>query len=121
MIKHEDIDKTLRTIDEGVEVYRDVKEAKEDGKITLIEGGELVVKHSGKAVRFIGSLSEIGDELTDIDGEESEEIFEKIATLFGASDEAVEAIGKIAEGAGLIKEGIEELIDLKKEKENQEG
>lgn len=114
MIK-EDIDKLTRTIKDGITVYEDVVKAKEsDDKITLMEGGLLVVEHAGKAVRFISAIPELANEVVDIDSEEAVVIVEDIATHFGGSEEALDAITDIAEGMGKMNQGIQKLIALKK-------
>jgi hypothetical protein len=111
----EDIDKLKRTIEDGLEVYQDVVAAKEtEDKITLAEGGMLVIKHAGKAVRFVSAIPELGKEVADLDGAELEELVADIAEHFGGSEESIEAIGDIATGAGYMNQGIQKLIALKK-------
>lgn len=122
MAKKEDIDKIVEVLDDALKVVEDVKKAKEDDdKISLLEGGMIVVQHGGKAVRFVSVLPELADEFVDIDGEETSEIAQKLIDYFGASDEAQDAILDITEGAGLINAGVQKLIDLKKAKEAEEA
>ena len=111
-MKKEDIDKTKESLEDGIEIFMDIKEAAESGdKLTWLEGGTLVIKHGRKAIKFIAALKEIGAEITDVDGEEALEL----SQLFGNSEEAKEAIGDIAKGAGYLNQGIQKLIELKKE------
>ena len=111
-MKKENIDKLKEAIEDGLKVFEDIKEAKEsDDKITLLEGGTLVVKHGGKAIRLFSSIQEIGDEIADLDGEEAQEL----SQLFGGSTEAKEAIGDIAKGSGYLNQGIQKLIALRKQ------
>jgi hypothetical protein len=115
MIK-EDVDKLKRTIEDGIVVYEDVVKAKEsDDKITLMEGGLLVVEHAGKAVRFVSAIPELGREIVDIDSDEAAIIVKIIADNFGGSDEAFDGVKDIAEGAGKMNQGIQKLIALKKD------
>jgi hypothetical protein len=116
MVK-EDIDKLQRTITDGIEVYEDVIEAKKsDDKITIAEGGLLVVKHAGKAVRFMSAIPEIAKEIKDVDGTETSLVVQQLAAEFGGSDEAIEAFEDIAIGAGYMNQGIQKLVELKKAK-----
>jgi len=109
-MKKEDIDKTKESLEDGVEIFKDIKEAKESGDgITWLEGGTLVVKHGRKAIKFIGAIKEIGDEIVDMDGEEALEL----SQLFGGSKEAREAIGDISKGAGYLNQGIQKLLLLR--------
>lgn len=110
-MKKEDIDKTKESLLDGLEIYEDIKKASESGdKLTWLEGGTLVIKHGRKAIKFVAALKEIGDEIVDLDGEEAFEL----SQLFGGTDEAKEAIGDIAKGAGYLNQGIQKLILLKK-------
>lgn len=114
-MKKQDIDKTLRTIDDSLEIFEDYKKAQEsDEKVTWLEGGTLFVKHSGKAIRFATALPEIGSEILDIDGEEGKEIADHIMEYFGKGPEVVEAVGDISKGAGLVNQGVQKLIEIKK-------
>jgi hypothetical protein len=109
-----DIDKLKKALEDSLKVYEDIEQAKkDDDKITFMEGGMLVIKHGGKALRLISSLKEIGEEIKDIDGEEATELSLLIADEFGGSASAKEAISDIAEGAGLLNQGIQKLILLK--------
>lgn len=109
------IETLKETIDDVLEIVPDVKAAKESGgKITWLEGGALVVKHGGKAVRFISNIEEIGNELIDLDSPESEELFDDLKDHFGGSDEAKEAIKKLLSGVANISQGIQGLLALKK-------
>lgn len=109
------IDKIIEAIEGALVIIPDIKEAKEsDDKITMLEGGMLVIKHGGKAVRFLSSLKEISEEIIDLDPVESAEIFDLLSDQFGGSDEAKEAIKKLIIGAASISQGLQGLIDLKK-------
>ena len=111
----QDIDRIKQSLEDGLEVYQDIKKALEDdNKVSWMEGGTLVVKHGGKAIRLITSLKEIGEEVKDLDSAEASEIVELITEEFGGSTEANEAIKKIASGAASMNQGIQELIKLKK-------
>lgn len=111
----QDIDKIKDAIEDGLIVVEDVQaDLESDGKITWLEGGALFVKHGGKAIRLIGAISEIKDEVVDLDGEETSEIAAMLVDHFGGSTEAKEAIDDIATGAGLLNQGIQKLIALKK-------
>jgi len=118
----QDIDKIVRSIEDGVAIYKDVKEAKESGnKITLLEGGALFVKHGGKAFRFFTSLQEIGEEIVDLESDEAEELIAALTQIYNPEDPLVkEGCEKLLEGALLIKEGIEELITAKEADEPEE-
>ena len=110
------IENLKQAIEDVLEVIPDVKEAKESGgKITLLEGGTLVFKHGGKAIRFISSVEEIANEVVDIDDVEASEVFDQLQSHFGGSDEAKAAIKKIVAGAANISQGIQGLIALKEE------
>lgn len=116
-MQKEDIDKTVAAIEDLTEVFKDVQEAKKSGdKITLAEGGMLMIKHSGKAIKFIASIPEIGNELVDLDGDETSEIAAILIDKYGGSGEAKEAILDITNGAGSINQGVQKLIELKKTK-----
>lgn len=115
MRKKEDIDKILRTIEDVLIVYPDVVEAKiSDDKITLLEGGALFIKHSGKAFRFVAAVPEIGCEIIDLDSGETTEIFDKLSAHFGGTEEVNAALRKIANGTGELNQGIQDLIEAKK-------
>jgi hypothetical protein len=113
-MKKENIDKIIRTIEDVMEAYPDVKEAKEsDERLTWLEGGALIIQHGGKIVRFFGSIVEIGEEFIDIDTVESSELFDKICAYLGGAEEVKASVKKIIVGAVGIKEGIAELIAYK--------
>jgi hypothetical protein len=108
------IDKLKQALDDGITVYQDVADALEsDDKITLLEGGTLVFKHGGKAIRLIGSLKEIGEEAKDLDGEEASELVQQLVEAFGGTPEAEEALNDIAIGAGRLNQGIQKLIKMR--------
>jgi len=114
----EGIEKIKQTIDDILEVIPDVKEAKEsNGKISLLEGSTLVLKHGGKAIRLVSAIEEIGKEVKDIDDVEAGELFDQLDEHFGGSDESKAAVKKIIAGAASISQGIQGLIALKDEKE----
>lgn len=111
----EGIEKIKQTIEDVLEVIPDIKEAQESGdKITLMEGGMLVIKHGGKAIRFISGITDIAKEVVDIDDVEASELFDQLQEHFGGSEEAKAAIKKIVTGAANISQGIQGLIALKK-------
>ena len=111
----QDIDKLKKAIENAIEIYPDVIEAVESGdKLTFLEGGGLFLKHGGKLFKFAASIPEIGKELIDLDTEETTEVFNIIADHLGGSDEIKEALLKVAQGAAKLKEGIIELIEIKK-------
>jgi hypothetical protein len=109
----EDIDKIKQTIEDALEIIPDIEKANDDGKISLMEGGVLVVKHGGKAIRFISSIKEIAKEVIDLDDVESSEIFDMLSEHFGGDDAAKAAIKKIVVGSANISQGIQELLELK--------
>lgn len=110
-MEKQDADKLIQTLEDGLKVYEDVKEAKESGdKITWAEGGALVIKHGGKAIRFISSLDELKNELIDLDAEETKDLMAIAMDHFGGTDEVKAALEKIALGAGNLNQGIQELI-----------
>jgi len=114
-MKKEDVDKLVQTLEDGLTVFEDVMEAKKsDDKITFAEGGMLVVKHGGKAIRLISSLNELWDEVVDLDGEETKTVAEIVAEHFGTSEDVKTAIENIATGAGYLNQGIQELVASKK-------
>jgi len=109
----QDTDKLKEAIEDGIVVYEAIKEDLKDGKISLTEGISLAFNHSGKAVRFIGSIKEIAEEIKDLDGEEVKEIIDELSDKFGGSEEAKDAIEQIAIGAGYLNDGIQKLIAIK--------
>lgn len=117
----EDVDKTKQSLLDGVVIYQDFQKQKEDdGKVSLVEGGVLFVKHSGKALRFVNSLREIGEEMIDADEKEVEELIE--ALNFSPKDPLVKSgISKIAKGSAQVKEGIRDLIEYKNQANQEEG
>lgn len=112
----EDIDKTKQSIIDLFEVIPDVKEAKTSGgKITLMEGGIIVIKHGGKAVRFISNLPEIGKELMNVNTGETTELFDEVAGHFGGSDKIKLALRKFVIAASEMNQSIHEFIAATKE------
>lgn len=110
-----DIEKLKKSIEDGIVVYQAIQKDLKDGNLSLIEGASLVLAHGGKAVRLISSLKEIGEEIKDLDGEETKEIVDLIAEQFGGSEDIKEAIALIAGAAGNLNQGIQKLIAAKKE------
>lgn len=111
----QDIDKTKQALEDGLVVFEDIKKAlADDGKVSLVEGSGLVIKHGGKALRLIGTIHEIGEEVADIDGNEAVELTQ----LFGTDEATKQAVSDIAEGAGLLNQGIQNLIELKRGKQD---
>ena len=108
----QDIDKLKRSIEDGITVYNAIEEDLKDGKLSLIEGASLVLAHGGKAMRLISCLKELGEEIKDLDENETTEIVEMLIDKFGGSDEAKEAITLIAKGAGNLNQGIQKLISI---------
>lgn len=109
------IENLKEVIEDVLVIIPDVKAADDDGKISLLEGGSLVLKHGGKAIRFVSGIGEIAKELIDVDDVEASEIFDQLQEHFGGSDEAKAAIKKLITGAASISQGIQGLIELKKE------
>lgn len=113
-MKAEDVDKLIRAIDDSAEVYKDVKKDLEDGKISWLEGGELVVKHGAKAVRTVVAAKEIGQEVADLDPSEADAVITAIAEKYGAGKpEAVEAAKHVLRGLTELRIGIEGIIAIK--------
>ncbi len=108
------IDTLVQTIKDVIEVIPDIQSDLKDGKITWLEGGELVFRHGGKAVRFIANISKLGKELIDLDSGETSEVFDLVSSEFGGTPEAKEALKKIAIGAAGISQGLQTLIENKK-------
>lgn len=104
------IEKLKQAIEDVLEIIPDVKAAKEDGKINWLEAGSLVLKHGGKAVRFISNIEDIGKEVIDLDSPEAEEIFNELKESFGGSDESKENIKKIVAGLAGISQGLQGLL-----------
>jgi len=115
MIK-EDIDKTLSAIADGIEINNDIEKALEgDDHLSLLEGGTLFIKHAGKAFRFVKCLREIGNEIVDIDTDESDEVINALSEVYDPQNPLVKSgIRKIVLGAVNIKEGIRELSESNK-------
>jgi hypothetical protein len=106
-----DVDKIVRTIEDSVPVYQDVKKDMEDGKISWLEGGELIIKHGGKAIRLFTSIKEIGQEIADLEPEEAEQVMNEIAEAYGQGDpNATEGAKHIVKGLAEIRTGIEMLV-----------
>ena len=113
----QDIDKLLRSLQDGLEVYTEFESALEDdNKVDIWEGSAIVIKYGGKAMRFISALKEIGLEIADIDGEEMSILMTNILNLAGGSDETKDALNDIAIGAGRLNQGMKKLIKIKKSK-----
>jgi hypothetical protein len=110
----ENFDKTIETIETILDITEDVENDLEDGKLSFTEGAGLVLKHGVKAVKAIGSIKEIGQELADIDSDEASEATELIVDHFGGSEAAKAALVKITSGSALVYEGTKELIALRK-------
>lgn len=114
-MKTEDVDKLLRTIDDSLPVYEDVKEAHDDdGKISFGEGSMLAIKHSGKVLNFIRSIKEIGEEIADLDPKEAEVVMEAIAESYGQGNTEVKQGAKeLVVGMAGIRTGIVRIITAK--------
>ncbi|MFA5300998.1 MAG: hypothetical protein WC389_22625 [Lutibacter sp.] len=112
-MEKENIDKLVRSIKDGVGIYQDVKKAKEDdGKISFVEGSEIVLKNAGKAVRFISSINEIGKEVVDLESDEAAELVEALVLIYDFDDPLIKSGStKILEGLLKLKEGIEEIVE----------
>lgn len=111
----EDIDKLKQTIEDGLIIFQDIEKAlADDNKIDIVEGSTLVIKHGGKALRFISSLRELGEEIIDIDGVELSSLVSKLLERFGGSKEIKEALNDIALGSGILNQGIQKMIAIKK-------
>jgi predicted methyltransferase len=118
-MKTEDVDKIVQTINDSVPVYEDVKKDLEDGKISFIEAGTLVVKHGGKALRLIAAAKEIGQEVADLTGDEAEIVINTIAEAYGqGNSKAFEGAKHLVKGLAEIRTGMEIL--LKKEPAEEE-
>ena len=113
----EDFDKTLEAIETICDITEDVQKDLEDRKLSLVEGGTLAVKYGLKAVKIVGNIKEIGIELADVDSEEASEATQIVLEHFGGSDEAKEAIKKIATGSAMVYEGTKTLLELRKKAE----
>jgi predicted Mrr-cat superfamily restriction endonuclease len=110
----EDLDKTIEAIETILDITEDVEKDLEDSKLSLAEGGTLILKHGVKAVKTVANLKEIGKELKDIDSEEMTDASGIIIYHFGGSEEAKAALKKMSAGAAQIYEGTKELIALRK-------
>jgi hypothetical protein len=114
-MKQENIDKLLVLVDDSAEVYSDVKADLEDGKITWLEAGGLVIKHGAKVVRNVVAMKEVGQELADLDPEEADQLITEIAEKYGAGKpEAVEAAKHVLRGMTELRIGVEALVELRK-------
>lgn len=109
-----DYDKTMQLIDDVLTIVEDTeKKLADDGEISWVEGGALVLAHGLKAVKTISNIKEIGQEIIDTDEAEATLAAEKIAAEFTDSPEAVEAIKQISAGIAGISQGIQKLIVLR--------
>jgi len=110
----ENIDKTVFALTSLVDIYKDVKEAKEsEDKITMIEGGTLFVKHAGKAFKIVSAIQEIGEEIKDIDTKEGGELVRAVMNAYdqeGKYDNIEDASVELLQGILLVKSGIEKLL-----------
>lgn len=109
-MKKEDVDKIVEAIKDSVPVYKDVKAAMEDGKITWVEGGSLIIEHGGKAVRLVMAAKEIGCEIADLEPEEAEEVIKAIVEAYGGDESTMEGVKHIAKGLAELRTGLEILI-----------
>jgi hypothetical protein len=110
----QDFDKTIETIETILDITEDVEKDLEDGKLSFAEGTGLVFKYGLKAVKTVGNIKEIGQELADIDDEEASEATGIIVDHFGGSEEVKAALKKITSGSALVYEGTKALIELRK-------
>lgn len=115
-MKTENVDKILRTIDDSLPVYEDVKKAHDDdGKVSFVEGSVLAVKHAGKVLDFIRSIKEIGEEIADLDPSEAEIVMDEIAENYGKGNPEVKQGAKeIVIGMAGIRTGIVRIAQAKK-------
>lgn len=113
-MKHEDVDKIKRTIDDSVPVFIDVDKALDDNKISIFEGADLIISHGGKLLRLVEAAREIMNEVIDLDGDEAEEIMDQIAESYGQGDPAVkEAAKNIVVGLASLRTGVVGLIEAR--------
>lgn len=120
---NQDVDKLVQAIKDGVIVYADYKEKKEnDGKVDLTEAGVLAITHAGKALRFVSNLQEIGNELIDIEAKEGADISKALTDSFTTGNPyVVEGVNNTIKGIVFLKDGLETLSKaLKWEKEQKE-
>ncbi len=112
-IQQEDVDKILRTIEESKPVFVDVDKALEDGNFNwLTEGGPILVKHGGKALRLVQSAREIGREIADLDGDEAEVVLNAFAEAYaGDNSKKFEGAKHIVKGLAEIRTGIIILVE----------
>lgn len=115
-MKTEDVDKIVKTINDSLPVYEDVKKAHDDdNKISFVEGSVLAVKHSGKVLDFVRSIKEIGEEIADMDPSEAEIVMDEIAENYGKGNPEVKQGAKeIVMGMAGIRTGIVRIIEAKK-------
>lgn len=116
-MQKEDVDKIVRTIQDIPPVFEDIGKAAADGDgISLAEGGVLVIKHGGKALRFLSAIREIGRELADCDPEEAEIIIDEIGKTVGGDNElAIDGAKDIAAGSVRIKNGVVKILESRKQ------
>ena len=113
-MKKEDIDKLEKSINDALLIMPDVEEAKKsDDKISLMEGGMLVIRHGGKAINFISNIQEIANEIIDLDVFEAEKIYNSVSKTFGGNEDSKEAIRNIVIGAASISQGIQKLLEIR--------
>jgi hypothetical protein len=107
----ENIDKIVRTIEDSVPVYKDVKEALADNKVSWVEALTLLASHGGKGVKLVMAAKEIGQEIADLDEAEAEEVMNQIAAAYGGENpKAFEGAKHIVEGLASIRTGLEILL-----------
>lgn len=114
-IKQENVDKIVKTIQDIPPVYGDVKKAlDDDDHVSLLEGGVIAIKHSGKVLSLITSIKEIGEELVDLDPAEAEEVMNEIAAIAGEGNSEIEQGSKeIVMGMAYIRTGSVRIIEAR--------
>lgn len=118
----QDTDKIVRTIEDSVTVYADVKEKKQDdGKITWNEWVAVAASHAGKAFRLITDIEELGEELVDLEAKEAPEIVEAVKLTYSTENPYIDdGAEHTIKGMLHLKEGLERFIQAKKwEEENK--
>jgi hypothetical protein len=110
-LQKEDVDKIVRTIEDSLPVYIDVKKALEDKKVSWVEAIQLLAAHGGKGVRLVMAAKEIGQELADLDEAEAELVMNELAEAYGQGNpQAFEGAKHIVKGLAEIRAGLEILI-----------
>lgn len=115
----QDIDKIVQSINDGVEVYKDFKDAKaEDSpggvKIKISEVISIAVSNLGKAMNFFNSLSEIKDELVDLEAMEAPELVDALKSIYDPTNPYIDSgATKLITGILYLKEGIEDVVKAK--------